>query len=633
MSNATVPAHAAEATRKPFEIGLVLAALGVVYGDIGTSPLYTLRECLNAYSLKATPDNVFGILSLIFWAIVLVVTIKYVSFVLRADNQGEGGILALLALALRGADRGRNSRRMIAVAGMLGAALFFGDGIITPAISVLSAVEGLEVATPIFKPYIIPLTIAILIGLFAVQRRGTASVGRYFGPIMVLWFTVLALLGIAQIVENPGVLRALSPGYALAFVPEHGVGAFVTLGAVFLAVTGTEALYADMGHFGRRPITVAWLYLVMPALLLNYFGQGALLIRHPEVLDNPFYLMAPKWALLAMVLLATAATVIASQAVISGAYSLTQQAIQMGFMPRLRVIHTSDQTKGQIYLPWVNWFLLGCIIALVLGFKSSSNLAAAYGISVAGTMLATTFLMYSVARHEWRWKTAGAAAVVGLFCLVDFTFLSANSLKIFEGGWFPLAVGAAVFTVMTTWKEGRDLFRGRIYSGSMELAPFLESIQSFPPLRVPGTAVYMTTHNDVVPPALLHNLKHNKVLHERVLLLTVTFADVPRVEESARVEVQKLPAEFYRVTARFGFMEMPDVPELLNQCRPLGLTCGMMETSFFLSREQIVTDKVKGLKGWRKKLFAVMFKNAANATDFFRIPPNRVVELGSRVEV
>ncbi len=330
------------------------------------------------------------------------------------------------------------------------------------------------------------------------------------------------------------------------------------------------------------------------------------------MLDNPFYLMAPKWALLAMVLLATAATVIASQAVISGAYSLTQQAIQMGFMPRLRVIHTSDQTKGQIYLPWVNWFLLGCIIALVLGFKSSSNLAAAYGISVAGTMLATTFLMYSVARHEWRWKTAGAAAVVGLFCL---------------------AVGAAVFTVMTTWKEGRDLFRGRIYSGSMELAPFLESIQSFPPLRVPGTAVYMTTHNDVVPPALLHNLKHNKVLHERVLLLTVTFADVPRVEESARVEVQKLPAEFYRVTARFGFMEMPDVPELLNQCRPLGLTCGMMETSFFLSREQIVTDKVKGLKGWRKKLFAVMFKNAANATDFFRIPPNRVVELGSRVEV
>ena len=617
----------AGAPRKSAQVSLLIAALGVVYGDIGTSPLYALRESLNAYALQPTPDNVLGILSLIFWAILLVVTVKYVFFVMRADNHGEGGILALLALAQKRTDRGKRRQLVVLSAGMLGAALFFGDGIITPAISVLSAVEGLEVATPVFKPYVLPITIGILIGLFAVQSRGTASIGRYFGLVMLLWFAVLALLGVGYIVQAPLVLTAVDPRRAMHFIVQHGTGAFVTLGAVFLAVTGAEALYADMGHFGRRPITQAWLWLVMPALLANYFGQGAMLMLHPETIDNPFFLMAPKWALPGMVLLATAATVIASQAVISGAFSLAQQAIHMGLLPRMRVVHTSDVARGQVYLPWVNTFLLLCIVCLVLGFKSSTNLAAAYGISVAGTMLATTMLMYSVVRRDWGWSTRRAIAVIGALCLMDVSFLGANTLKIAEGGWFPLAVGAAVFTLMQIWSTGRESFRGRIYTGSIALEPFLQSIDIFPPTRVPGTAVFMTTQNDVVPPALLHNLKHNKVLHERVLLLTVVFGDVPRVDDKDRVEISSLPAGFYRVTAHFGFMEIPDVPALLDQCHVLGLQCPLMETSFFLSREQVFLAR----KHWRQQLFALMFKNAANATDFFRIPPNRVIELGSQV--
>ena len=615
----------------PRKSALLIAALGVVYGDIGTSPLYALRESLNAYSLKPTPDNVLGILSLIFWAILLVVTVKYVFFVMRADNHGEGGILALLALAQKRTDRGKRRQLVVLSAGMLGAALFFGDAIITPAISVLSAVEGLEVATAVFKPYVLPITIGILVGLFAVQSRGTASVGRYFGPVMLLWFAVLALLGVGHIVQDPLVLTAIDPRRAMHFTAQHGAGAFVTLGAVFLAVTGAEALYADMGHFGRRPIAQAWLWLVMPALLANYFGQGAMLILHPETIDNPLFLMAPKWALPAMVLLATAAAVIASQAVISGAFSLAQQAIHMGLLPRLRVVHTSDVARGQVYLPWVNTFLLICIVGLVLGFKSSTSLAAAYGISVAGTMLATTMLMYSIVRRDWGWSTRTAVAAIGALCLVDVSFLGANTLKIAEGGWFPLAVGAAVFTLMQTWSTGRESFRGRIYAGSIAIEPFLQSIEISPPQRVAGTAVFMTTQNDVVPPALLHNLKHNKVLHERVLLLTVLFEDVPRIDDKDRVEISSLPAGFYRVTAHFGFMEIPDVPALLDQCRALGLQCPLMESSFFLSREQVFIARGQGLRAWRQQLFALMFKNAANATDFFRIPPNRVIELGSHV--
>jgi KUP system potassium uptake protein len=629
----TTSGLAENAPLRKLRLGLAVGALGVVYGDIGTSPLYTLRECFNVYSIEPSNANVLGILSLIFWTILIIVTLKYVWIVMRADNHGEGGTLALLALLLDSAWASSRSLWLLVACGMLGAAMFYGDGIITPAISVLSAVEGLEVATPVFKPYIIPITVAILVLLFAVQRRGTASVGAFFGPVMGIWFATLAVLGAWQISGHPGVIAAVNPIHALEFAARHGQGTFMTLGAVVLAVTGAEALYADMGHFGAAPIRAAWLSFVWPALILNYFGQGALLLSDPATLKNPFFMMVPAWGLYPMVLLAAVATVIASQAVISGAFSVTQQALQLGFIPRLEIIHTSAQARGQIYLPWINWFLCISVIGVVLGFKSSSNLAAAYGIAVTGTMLTTTLLLYFLARRVWRWSAASAGALIGFFFVVDVAFFAANTLKIVDGGWFPLVVAAALFTLMSTWNRGRALLYQRLYPEELPLDQFISLLSPDSPLRVPGTAVYLTARGEGTPHGLLHNLKHYKVLHQRVVVLTILTENIPRVPEAERLTLKELEGNFYRLTARSGFMEIPDVPRLLDDCKRLGFEWDEMETSFFLNRQRVIPTAGDGMALWREQLYAAMVRNAANATDFFQLPPNRVVELGSRVEI
>ncbi|MGH8538638.1 MAG: potassium transporter Kup, partial [Gammaproteobacteria bacterium] len=576
---------------------------------------------------------VLGILSLIFWAILVVVTVKYVVFVMRADNKGEGGILALLALALRSAGKSPGTRRFLILTGLLGASLFYGDAIITPAISVLSAVEGLEVATPFFKPYVIPITLVVLIALFAVQRHGTARVGKFFGPIMTLWFTILAGTGVWQIASYPQVLSAINPIYAGEFVTRHGYAALLPLGAVVLVVTGAEALYADMGHFGVKPIRISWYGLVLPALLLNYFGQGALVLTTPAAIMNPFFLMLPEGGQLPLCALATAATIIASQAVISGAYSLTQQALQLGYLPRVEIAHTSASERGQIYLPAVNWTLLAAIIGLVLGFQSSSNLAAAYGIAVISTMLMDTLLLFFVARNVWQWNRLKTILLISFFLLVDLLFFSASTLKIVEGGWFPLGVGVVVYTVMSTWRRGRALLYKTLYPQARSHETLLAGFSKDSPPRVPGTAVYMAARGEGVPHALVHNLRHNQVLHERVIILTILVEDVPRVDSDDRYALQSLEHNFYLLTARFGFMEFPDVPKLLDECRPFGLQCEINETSFFLSRLRIIPTGKPGMALWRERLFAAMLRNAAHATDFFRIPTHRVMELDLRVEI
>ena len=613
---------------------LMMGAIGVVYGDIGTSPLYTVREVFGGHhALAFTPENVYGLLSVIFWALVVVVTLKYVVLIMRADNRGEGGILALTALVSRGTENQARLRWWLVGLGIFGSAMFFGDAMITPAISVLSAVEGLEVITPQLHPFIVPVTLMILIGLFWIQKRGTGSVGALFGPVCALWFVVLAVLGIAQIVENPSVLKALSPHYAFAFVFDNPTAAFLALGAVVLAVTGTEALYADMGHFGASPIRRAWLLFVMPALVLNYFGQGALLLADPAAIKNPFYLLAPHWGLLPLVILATCATVIASQAVISGAFSLTRQAIQMGYCPRIKILHTSHQEIGQIYVPFINWTLLIAVILLVLGFRSSSNLAGAYGIAVTLAMLIDSLLIYFVMRRIWRWSKAVSLAIAVPLALIDFAFLASNSLKIPEGGWFPLLIGGVVFTLLTTWKRGRQVLMKRLADDSMPLDLFIESIGSSPPPRVAGTAVFMASTPGRVPHALLHNLKHNKVLHERVVFLTVHTRDIPVVPPAERVDIAELGASFWQINAHFGFKEDPDVPELLDACGRCGFGFDMMDTSFFVSRETLIATVTPGMALWRERLFVSMSRNAVKATDFFRIPTNRVVELGTQVEL
>jgi len=611
---------------------LTVAALGVVYGDIGTSPLYAFRESLNA-SLEPTEASVLGILSLIFWAILIVVTAKYVVLVMRADNKGEGGILALLALALRSAGTSPDTRRLLMLIGLLGASLFYGDAIITPAISVLSAVEGLEIVTPFFQPYVIPITLAVLLALFAVQHQGTASVGKFFGPIMILWFGALASMGFFQIASYPQVLSAVNPIYAIDFVKLYGYAALFPLGAVMLVVTGAEALYADMGHFGTKPIRLSWYGLVLPGLLLNYFGQGALVLTTPAAIKNPFYLMLPGWGQLPLVILATAATIIASQAVISGAYSLTQQALQLGYLPRVEIVHTSTSERGQIYLPAVNWTLLAAIIGLILGFQSSSDLAAAYGIAVISTMLMGTLLMFFVARHHWHWNLLKTVILMSFFLTVDLVFFSASMLKIVEGGWFPLGVGVVVYTLMSTWRKGRTLLYKKLYPQARSLAEFLAAISKGLPSRVLGTAVYMAAPGEGIPNALIHNLRHNKVLHEQVIILTILVEDVPRVDPGDRYSLQSLDHNFYTLTARFGFMEFPDVPQLLDECRSLGLELKMEETSFFLSRLRVIPTGQPGMALWRERLFAVMLRNAAHATDFFRIPTHRVMELDLRLEI
>jgi KUP system potassium uptake protein len=616
-------------------LGLTIGAVGVVFGDIGTSPLYAFKEVFGGtHPVPLNHDNVLGVLSLMVWSLFLIVTVKYVMFMMRADNRGEGGIMALMALVRRTLPPGGRSAWVLMTLGMFGAALFYGDGMITPAISVLSAVEGLEVATPLFRPYVIPITLAVLTVLFLFQQLGTGKVGALFGPIMLLWFVVLALLGVANIIHQPSVLAGLSPWYAAHFFSLNRGAGFLALGAVFLAVTGAEALYADMGHFGRGPIRLAWHWAVFPALVLNYLGQGALVLNTPSAVQHPFFHLASDWALYPMVVLATVATIIASQAVISGAYSLTRQAILLGYCPRLMVEHTSEREIGQVYVPWINWGLYAAVVGLVLGFGSSSNLAAAYGIAVSGTMVVTTVLAYYVARRIWDWSWARAALVLGVLLLVDVSFFAANAVKIFEGGWFPLAVGFAVFTVLSTWKRGREILFQRLRPGAIALDPFIESITAHPPVRVPGTAVFLTAAQEGVPHALLHNLNHNKVLHERVVLLTVRAEDIPHVPDAQRVEVSPLGHDFYRLNVHYGFKDEPDVPRALELAKAKGLEFNMMETSFFLSRQTLVpTSQVAGMALWREKLFAAMSRNAASATAFFKIPTNRVVELGTRIEL
>jgi KUP system potassium uptake protein len=613
---------------------LVIGAIGVVYGDIGTSPLYTLRQCfVGEHPVALTPANVLGILSVIFWALMIIVTAKYIALIMRADNRGEGGILALTALVSRGMGNRARSRWWLVGFGIFGAAMFYGDGMITPAISVLGAVEGLEIIAPQLHPVVVPLTVMIVVALFAIQKRGTASVGLLFGPVMCVWFVVLSGLGLRQIVDNPSVLGALNPAHAAAFVASNPVLAFLALGAVVLAVTGTEALYADMGHFGAAPIRRAWLWFVMPALVLNYFGQGALLLADPQAIRNPFYLLAPQWALMPLVVLATCAAVIASQAVISGAFSLTRAAIQMGYCPRLKILHTSDRQIGQIYIPFINWMLLVAVVLLVVGFRRSDNLGGAYGIAVTLAMLIDSVLIFVVMRRIWGWGRPAAVAVVLPLLVIDFLFLASNSLKVPEGGWFPLLIGVVVFTLLTTWKRGRALLMDRLAEDSMPLDIFIESIGASPPPRVPGTAVFLTSTVDRVPHALLHNLKHNKVLHDRVLFLTIHTQDFPRVPAAERVRLSELGCAFWRMDAYYGFAEDPDVPELLEATAKSGFDFDMMETSFFVSRETLIASVAPGMALWRERLFVSMSKMAVKATDFFHIPTNRVVELGTQVEL
>ncbi len=613
---------------------LSLTALGIVFGDIGTSPIYAIRESFHsAHGIDPTPANVLGILSLILWSLIIVISVKYLIFVMRADNHGEGGIIALTALVSPPSQAAAQRRIVLEMAGLFGEALLYGDSMITPAISVLSAVEGLQVATPFFQPYVIPITLAILVVLFSVQHKGTAGVGMLFGPVTRVWFLVLATLGVFGIARNPEVLAAVNPFHAASFFARNGSSGFLVLGSVFLVVTGGEALYADMGHFGIKPIRLTWFVLVLPALLLNYFGQGAVILDDPATLEHPFFLMAPGWALYPLVIMATLATVIASQAVISGAFSLTQQAIQLGYLPRMRVEHTSSREIGQVYLPGINWALMFACLGLVLGFRTSSNLAAAYGVAVTTDMVVTTVLFAVVAWKRWSWNPMGIALLVAALMVVDLGFWGANLPKIPHGGWFPLVVAALIFTMMTTWKKGRRIVAERLEVGSLPIELLVADIRESHPTRVKGTAVFMHKDPRGTPPALLHNLKHNRVLHERVVLLSIETEEVPKISKKDRVEVVKLADDLYRVVARYGFAESPDVPEVLKGCAAHGLTFEMMKTTFFLSRETLVPYRKGGMARWRKRLFSRMSRNSLQATTYFGIPPNRVVELGMQVEL
>jgi KUP system potassium uptake protein len=610
---------------------LILAALGVVFGDIGTSPLYAFRQALGEYG-EASEFGVFGVLSLIAWSLTLVVTFKYVLVIMRADNRGEGGTLALTALALRTAGRSPRRHYWIMMAGMVGAALFYGDGVITPAISVLSAVEGLKVATPLFEPYVIPIALVLLVGLFMVQRRGTAKVGGFFGPVMLVWFVILALLGAIQVVQHPHILLSLNPIYGIELLIHDPMRGFVLLGAVVLAVTGCEAFYADMGHFGRAPLRISWLYLVFPALMLNYLGQGALVLGDPGAMANPFYLLAPSWALYPMVALAAAATIIASQAVISGAFSLTRQATTLGYLPRIEVRHTSEEEIGQVYVPRVNLALLIAVVVLVLGFKTSENLGAAYGIAVTGTMTIDTVLAFIYMRSGLGWSLAKAGSIFGLFLIIDGAFFSANLLKIVEGGWFPLVIAAFMATLMATWWRGRQLLFAMRARDSLPLEVFIAGLKPERPLRVPGTAIFMTAAIDQVPNALLHTLKHYKVLQERVVLMTMYTEDIPHVPKDQRLQVRELDKGFYTVKVCHGFMDQPSVPRALALCRMQNLRFDLMETSFIVGREKLRKAKRSAL-GWRQRLFILLYNNMLGATEFFGIPPNRAIEVGGHTEI
>jgi len=630
--NADVSPHPAD--RRAFA-ALALGALGVVYGDIGTSPLYAIQSTFGDTHAAIAPNaaNVLGVLSITFWLLVLIVSLKYVVFIMRADNHGEGGIMALMALARRCARGHAGLRWAIVLLGLLGASLFYGDGVITPAVSVLSAVEGLKVLAPTLERWVVPLSVAILLGLFVLQRHGTSRVGAVFGPIMLLWFATLAVLGVVQIAHEPRVLLALNPLYGIEFFRDNGGHGFLALGGIVLAITGCEALYADMGHFGRNPIRLAWFGYVSPALVLNYFGQGALLLAKPEAVDNPFYRMVPEGLLIQMIVLASIATVIASQAVITGAFSMTREAIQLGFSPRMEIVHTSRQRQGQIYLPWINRLLLVLVVAAVLGFRSSAALAAAYGIAVTGTMFTTTCLALIVARRAWRWSRPLVVTVGVVFLAIDASLFGANAIKIEEGGWFPLVLGIAVLAVMTTWWKGRDLVLRELRQRGLPLEAFVASIAAHPPSRVPGTAIFLTANAQAVPNALLHNLKHNKILHDRNVLMTVETLEVPLAECRDRVEVTALGNDFFRVVLRFGFAEDPDIPAAIAACEVDGRHFDMMDTTFFVSRETVVATDRPGMALWRDRLFAFLARNASSATAFFHLPANRLVELGTQVEI
>jgi KUP system potassium uptake protein len=622
-------------TRKSSLAALTLAALGIVFGDIGTSPLYAVKETFSPdHGIPLTHANILGGLSTIFWALMIVVSLKYVVLIMRADNRGEGGIMALIALAQKAIRTHQEWRIPLLLIGVFGASLFYGDAVLTPAVTVLSAVEGLEVGTRALKPYIVPVTGCVLLVLFTLQARGTATVGKLFGPITMVWFIAIGAAGIYGIAQAPAIIAALNPLHALAFLTSHGTASFVVLGSVVLAVTGAEALYADMGHVGKGAVRVAWFSLVAPALVLNYFGQGALLMVAPRAVENPFYLLLPGWALYPMVALATAASVIASQAVISGAYSLTKQAVQLGFLPRMTIVHTSAKEAGQIYIPSINWLLCAVVIAAVIGFGSSSRLAGAYGVAVTATMLVDTLLTFFVIRYGWGYPLVLCIFATGFFAIIDVSFFSATLLKIADGGWFPLAIGATVFITMTTWRRGREILFQRLEEGAVPLKGFLDSLFKDPPQRVPGTAIFLTATPDAVPHALLHNLSHNKVLHERVVFLTVEVRDVPWISFADRVTCESLGHGCWRIRVRYGFMNRPDVTRALELCGALGLEFNLMETSFFLSRQKIVpVHGGIGMAFWRDRLFAAMARNAGNVTDYFNIPTNRVIELGSRVQI
>ncbi|MES2052735.1 MAG: potassium transporter Kup [Pseudomonadota bacterium] len=620
-------------TSKSSLSALTLGAIGIVYGDIGTSVLYAVKTVFSSGYVPLSTENIFGILSIFFWTLTVIVSIKYVMLVLRADNHGEGGTAALLALASNAVKHKPALRRRLLLIGMFGAALFYGDGVITPAISVLSAVEGLEIVSPAFTRYVIPLTLLILFALFLVQKRGTGGIGKFFGPITLLWFVAIGVLGVVQIVGNPAILKALSPWYALKFMFASPGTTFVILGAIVLCVTGAEALYADLGHFGKRPIRLAWFGIVMPALTLNYFGQGALLLSNPAAVKNPFYMMMPEWALLPMVGLATAATVIASQALISGAFSATKQIVQLGYLPRLYMVHTSIKETGQIYIPFINWALFVAIAMAVVFFKSSDSLATAYGIAVCGNMLITTILTFYVIRYGWQYPLALCIAATGVFFVIDFAFLASNALKFVEGGWFPIMIAGAIFTLMVTWKEGRYILNKKLRADAIDLKSFLEAVFVSPPARVEGTAVFLTVEPGTVPNALLHNLKHNKVLHDTNLFVTVRNHEVPWIGLDRRLEIESLGRHCWQVVIHYGFKNDPDVPSALQQMRGRGCETEPMTTSYFLSRDTVVPTIGDGMAQWREKLFAQMHRNAGSAADFLNLPNNAVVELGSKVEI
>jgi KUP system potassium uptake protein len=614
-------------------VALTLGAVGIVYGDIGTSPLYAIKQVFAEGRVPLSEANIFGILSLVFWTVTIVVSVKYVVLILRADNNGEGGLVALLSLASQAVRDRPVMRRRLLFIGILGTAIFFGDGVITPAISVISAVEGIEIAAPALHAYIVPITLVILTGFFMFQRFGTAQVGKAFGPIMMVWFVVIAAMGLVHIVRNPAILLAISPHHALAFVLGQPGIAFVALSAVVLCITGAEALYADLGHFGKRPIRMAWFVVAMPALLLNYFGQGAMILREPSTVRNPFYEMAPAWGVYPLIALATVATVIASQALITAAFSVTKQVVQLGYLPRLRIVHTSESETGQVYVPLINWSLYAGVVIAVVFFGSSTRLAGAYGITVTIDMFITTIMTFFVIRYAWKYPWYLVIGATGFFFLVDLALMSANLVKILDGGWFPLLIGALMFTLMMTWKDGRGLMSERMHAESVDLHSFLESVFVSPPTRVPGTAVFLVADQGLTPNALLHNLKHNKVLHERNLFVTVRHHEVPWVDPAERSVIEPLGNGCWQVTINFGFKNAPDVPAALERLRAHGCSVEDLDTSYFLSRDIVIPTFGGGMARWREKLFAGMHRNASAAADFLRLPTNRVVELGAKVEI